>query len=72
MFTLNNLISDSQTGLIYTSNCSPLGDNLRFTYNVFCVNFMAYTTKVAICCIALLILMLGAVFCGARFGMIYA
>lgn len=33
---------------------------------------MAYTTKLALCSIALLILMLGAVFCGARFGMIYA
>lgn len=70
--TLNNLITNTQTGLIVSSNCKTFADKLRFTYNVFCVNFMGQVVKLALCCIILLILMMGGILAGSRFGMIYA
>jgi len=70
--TLNNLITNPLNGLIVSSNCNSLADKMRFTYNVFCYNFMAQIVRLVICCIALLILLLGGVIAGSRFGMMYA
>ena len=38
--TLNNLITNELNGLLVSANCQTLGDQLKVTYNVFCVNFM--------------------------------
>jgi hypothetical protein len=70
--TLNNLITNPLNGLIVSSNCNTVADKLRFSYNVFCVNFMGQVVKLALCCIILLILMFGGILAGSKFGMIYA
>jgi hypothetical protein len=70
--TLNNLITNSLNGLIVSSNCHSLGDKLRFTYNVYCVNFMAQIVKLTLCSLLMLIFMFGGVVAGSRFGMMYA
>jgi len=70
--TLNNLVMNSLTGLVVTSNCHTLGDKLWFTYNVYCINFMAQVTKLALCSVVMLVLMLLGVIAGSRFGMMYA
>lgn len=70
--TLNNLITNPLNGLIVSSNCNSVAGKLRFSYNVFCVNFMGQIVKLCLCCIILLILMLGGILAGSRFGMIYA
>jgi hypothetical protein len=70
--TLNNLITNPLSGLIVSSNCNTVADKLRFSYNVFCVNFMGQIVKLCLCCIILLIIMFGGIVAGSRFGMIYA
>jgi len=70
--TLNNLITNSINGLIKTSNCKSIGDKMRFTYNVFCVNFMSQIVKVGLCTCLLMVLMFAAIIAGSRFGMIFA
>lgn len=70
--TLNNLVTNPLTGLVATSNCKTISDKMKFTYNVFCVNFMGQVVKLALCCLILLVLMFGGVLAGSRFGMIYA
>jgi hypothetical protein len=70
--TLNNLITNTLNGLIVSSNCKSISGKLWFSYNVFCVNFMGQIVKLCLCCIILLILMLGGILAGSRFGMIYA
>jgi hypothetical protein len=69
--TLNNLITNSLDGLVVTANCQSLADKLRFTYNVYCINFMAQVTKLALCSILMLVLMLVGMVAGCRFGMMY-
>ena len=68
---LNNLITNSLDGLAVTSNCHSLADKLRFTYNVYCINFMAQVTKLALCSLLMLVLMFVAIVAGCRFGMMY-
>lgn len=70
--TLNNLITNSLSGLIVSSNCNSIGDDMRFTYNVFCIKFMAQIVKLVFCSASLLVLLLGGVIAGSRFGMMYA
>ena len=70
--TLNDLITNSMTGLVVTSNCHSLADKLRFVHNVYCVNFMAQIVKLALCSVLLLVFMLVGVIAGSRFGMMYA
>lgn len=70
--TLNNLITNTLNGLLVSSNCQSVSSKLRFTYNVFCVNFMGQVVKLCLCCLLLLGLMFGAILAGSRFGMIYA
>jgi hypothetical protein len=70
--TLNNLITNPLSGLIVSSNCKSLGDDMRFTYNVFCIKFMAQIVKLVFCSGSLLVLLLGGVIAGSRFGMMYA
>lgn len=70
--TLNNLITNPLNGLLASSNCQSLAAEIRFTYNVFCVNFMAQIVKLALCSTILLVIMLAGIFAGCRFGMIYA
>jgi len=45
---------------------------MRFTYNVFCIKFMAQIVKLVFCSASLLVLLLGGVIAGSRFGMMYA
>lgn len=70
--TLYNLITDSTKGLSVSSNCQNVADKLRFTYNMFCINFMAQIVKLCICSLLLLGLMFGGIIAGCRFGIIYA
>lgn len=70
--TLNNLITNPLNGLIVSSNCHSLADKMRFTYNVFCVNFMAQIVKLVLCSLSLLGLLFGGILAGSRFGMMYA
>jgi hypothetical protein len=70
--TLSNLVTNSINGLTVSTNCRTLGDKLRFTYNLYCVNFMAQVTKLALCSILMLLTMLGGVIAGSRFGIMYA
>jgi hypothetical protein len=70
--TLNNLITNSLDGLVATSNCHSLADKLRFVYNVYCLNFMAQVTKLALSAVLMLVLMAVGVVAGSRFGMMYA
>lgn len=70
--TLSNLVTNPLNGLLVSSNCHSLADEMRFTYNVFCVNFMAQIVKLAVCSLVLMIVMLAGVIAGCRFGMIYA
>ena len=70
--TLNNLVTNSLTGLTVSSDCKPLADKIRFIYNVYCVNFQAQVTKLALCSIVMLILMLLGVIAGSKFGIMYA
>ena len=70
--TLSNLITNNLNGLTVSSNCHSLGDRLKFTYNVYCVNFMAQVTKMALSAILMMILMLLGVLAGSRFGIMYA
>ena len=70
--TLNDLITNTIDGLVVTSNCNSLADKLRFVHNVYCVNFMAQVTRLALCSLLLLFFMFFAVIAGSRFGMMYA
>jgi hypothetical protein len=70
--TLNNLITNPLSGLIVSSNCNTVAAKLRLSYNIFCVNFLGQIVKLCLCCIILLIIMLGGILAGSRFGMIYA
>ena len=41
--TLQSLVTNKINGLDASSNCVTIANNLRFVYNVFCVNFL-YTS----------------------------
>ncbi len=43
--SLNTLMTNSINGVSYASNCTVVADNLRFLYNVFCVNFIYKTVQ---------------------------
>ncbi len=44
--TLNNLITNKISGLLISANCTVIADNLRFSYNSLCVNFINKSVKV--------------------------
>ena len=56
---LNNLITNEVDGLLVTSDCTILRDDLKVVYNVFCVNFMSNIASMALCFLAIGLLMVG-------------
>ena len=73
--TLNNLVTNQINGLTISANCTAIANSFRFFYNMYCVNYMNRSVKIGmlfyilvISCIALLIIIIGAVVTGAIFG----
>lgn len=69
--TLNNLITNSMSGLAVTSNCNSLADKMRLVYNVYCINFQAQIIRIAVCSMVMLCLMFMGIIAGSRLGMMY-
>jgi hypothetical protein len=69
--SLNNLITNSMTGLAVTANCNSLADKMKFVYNVYCINFQAQIIKIALCSFLMLGLMFLGIIAGSRFGLMY-
>jgi hypothetical protein len=57
--TLNNLVTNEIDGLLVTSDCRIIKDNLMFTYNSFCINFMDRMVGLGISSVLLILLMIG-------------
>lgn len=70
--TLNNIISNQLNGLLVTSNCKIIGQDLQAIYNIFCINFMVQIVTIGICTIVMLLIILAAMFTGVIFGVRYA
>lgn len=70
--TINNIVTNEIDGLLVTSDCRALADSIKFTYNSFCVNFMAEIVKVGICTLVLLITSFAAMIAGSIFAVRYA
>jgi hypothetical protein len=66
------LVTNPINGLLVSADCRPLADKLRFTYNMFCVNFMGEIVKLCVCTLLLLALMFGGMIAGSIFGVRYA
>ena len=69
--SLNNLITNSMTGLAVTANCNSLADKMKFVYNVYCINFQAQIIKIALCSLLMLGLMFLGIIAGSRFRLMY-
>ena len=65
---LNNFVTNQIDGLLVSSNCSPIGDRLKFIYNAFCVNAMGSTVQLGICMKVLLCIMIGGIFTSCVFA----
>lgn len=65
---LNNFVTNKIDGLLVSSNCSPIGDRLKFVYNAFCVNAMGSVVQLGICMIVLLCLIIGGMFTACVFA----
>jgi hypothetical protein len=65
---LNNLVTNQIDGLLISSNCSPIGDRMRFIYNAFCLNAMGSVVQLGICMLVLLCLLVGGVFTACVFA----
>jgi hypothetical protein len=73
--TISNLVTNQINGLTISSNCTAIADGFRFFQNMYCVNFINRSVKIGtfyhtlvICCMALMVLMAGAVITGGIFG----
>ena len=65
---LNNLVTNKIDGLLVSSNCSPIGDRMKFIYNAFCVNTIGNVVQLGICMLVLLCLMIGGIFTACVFA----
>lgn len=65
---LSNFVTNKIDGLLVSSDCTPIGDRMRFLYNAFCVNAMGSVVQLGICMMVLLCLMIGGVFTGCIFA----
>jgi hypothetical protein len=68
---LNNLVTNSISGLNHTSNCQPIADGMRYFYNAFCINFLYQSVQLGICCLVLMALMIAGILTGSVFGVRY-
>lgn len=48
---LSNVVTNSLNGLLVSSDCRPIVDNLRFTYNMFCINTMYDIVRIGYCAV---------------------
>lgn len=65
---LNNLITNEVDGLLVTSDCTILRDDLMVTYNTFCVNFMSDIASMGLCTLGIGVLMIGGICSASIFG----
>lgn len=70
--TLNDIVLNEDSGLLYTTNCATIGNTAKAAYNIFCINFMSQIVKIGICALIMLITMMFAMCIGAIFGVRYA
>jgi hypothetical protein len=73
--SLNNLVTNQINGLTISANCTAIADSFRFFYNMYCVNFINRSVKIGriyhnlvVSCIAMLVLIIGALLAGCVFG----
>lgn len=65
---MNNLVTNENSGLLVSSDCRPIGDEMRFFYNTFCINFMGQVVQLGICVLVLMSLMIGGLFTACIFA----
>lgn len=70
--TLNNLVTNEIDGLLVSSDCRILRDNLMFTYNTFCINFMERAAYMALASLGLGLFLIGGLLTANVFAVRYA
>lgn len=66
--SLNNLVTNQNSGLLVSSDCRPVGDEMRFLYNSFCYNFMGMVVQLGLCMLILLGVMVVGMLAGCLMG----
>lgn len=70
--TIKNLVTSQSSGILYKKNCTEFGKKIKNTYTIYCRNTMGQIVKLGICSIALILLIILAIWTGSLFAVRYS
>ena len=69
---MKNLLMSASKGILYTSNCSIIGEKIKDTHTVYCRNFMSQIVRMGLCSLFLSVLILFGIWASSLFAVRYA